>query len=156
MPSGPIVVGYDGSPAADHALAEAAALFGPRDVLVVVVWEAGAAYEAFEVSAIPAAPIDMGTAALVDEALYEGARHTADRGARLAADLGFRAESMTVADHTSAAEALVRISRERDAQAIVVGAHGRGRLEEIFLGSTSRHVLDHAPCPVLVVRGPGR
>jgi hypothetical protein len=30
MRSGPIVIGYDGSPASDHALREAAALLAPR------------------------------------------------------------------------------------------------------------------------------
>ena len=41
--SGPIIIGYDGSPVADHAIREAAALLGPRPALVVVVWESGAA-----------------------------------------------------------------------------------------------------------------
>jgi nucleotide-binding universal stress UspA family protein len=156
VPSGPILIGYDGSPAADHALREAAALLGPRQALVVVVWEAGAAYETLEVPAIPAAPIDLRTAALTDQAMYEGARGMAHRGARLAAELGFEAASLTVADDVTVAKTLVRLARERDARAMVVGAHGHSRLERLFLGSTSRHVLEHAPCPVLVVRPPGR
>ena len=49
VPSGPVLIGYDGSPSADHALREAAALFGRRQALVVVVWEAGAAYETLDV-----------------------------------------------------------------------------------------------------------
>ena len=39
---------------------------------------------------------------------------------------------------------------ERDAQALVVGAHGHGTLSEVLLGSTSRKVIRTAPCPVLV------
>ena len=156
VPSGPILIGYDGSPSADHALREAAALFGARQALVVVVWEAGAAYETLEVPTIPAAPIDLRTAALADQALYEGARQLAQRGARLAAELGFEAESLTVADEMSVAKTLDRLARERDVQTIVVGAHGHSRLEKLFLGSTSRQVLEHAPCPVLVVPPPGR
>jgi nucleotide-binding universal stress UspA family protein len=156
VPSGPILIGYDGSPSADHALREAAALFGRRHALVVVVWEAGAAYETLEVPTIPAAPIDLRTAALTDQALYEGARQTAHLGARLAAELGFEAESLTVADDVTVAKTLVRLARERDAQAIVVGAHGHSRLEKLFLGSTSRQVLEHTHCPVLVVPQPGR
>ena len=154
--SGPILIGYDGSPASDHALREAAALLGPRSALVVVVWEAGAAYATLEGPEIPAAPIDLRTAALTDQALYEGARQTAHLGARLAAELGFEAESLTVADDVTVAKTLVRLARERDAQAIVVGAHGHSRLEKLFLGSTSRQVLEHTHCPVLVVPQPGR
>jgi nucleotide-binding universal stress UspA family protein len=155
VPSGPILIGYDGSPAADHALREAAALLGPRPALVVVVWEAGAAYENLDVAEIPAAPMDLRTAVLTDQALYEGARLMADRGARLAAELGFEAEGLTVADEVTVGRTLVQLARERDAQAMVIGAHGHSRLENLFLGSTSRHVVEHAPCPVLVARPPG-
>jgi nucleotide-binding universal stress UspA family protein len=156
VPSGPILIGYDGSPSADHALREAAALFGRRQALVVVVWEAGAAYETLELPTIPAAPIDMRTAEVADQAIHEGARQLAERGARLAVELGFEAESLTVADDATVAKTLVRLARERDAQAMVVGARGHSRLEKLFMGSTSRQVLQHAPCPVLVVPSPGR
>ena len=105
---------------------------------------------------IPAAAIDLGTAALADQAMYEGARLMADRGAGLAAEVGFEAEGLTVADDVTVGKTLVRLAHERDAQAIVVGAHGHSRLENLFVGSTSRHVVEHAPCPVLVVRLPGR
>ena len=32
------------------------------------------------------------------------------------------------------------------------GAHGKGALARLLMGSTSQKVLDHAPCSVLVVR----
>jgi len=55
-----------------------------------------------------------------------------------------------VADDISVAETLVRITRERDSQAVVVGAHGHRKLTEVLLGTTSQNVMRHAPCPVLV------
>jgi hypothetical protein len=39
MASSPIVIGYDGSPASDHAVREAGALLDGREALVVVVRE---------------------------------------------------------------------------------------------------------------------
>jgi nucleotide-binding universal stress UspA family protein len=156
--SGPIVIGFDGSAASEHALREAARLLAPRPALVVVVWEAGAAFEMMEVPTtsigVPPAPIDVRTAAEVDRALYERAQRLAEHGATLAREAGFEAEGLAVADDVTVADTLVSLAQERDAQAVVVGAHGHRRLREALLGSTSQGVIRHAECPVLVVRGP--
>ena len=39
-----------------------------------------------------------------------------------------------------------------DAQLLVVGSHGRGGFRGMLLGSTSRALLQSAPCPLMVVR----
>jgi nucleotide-binding universal stress UspA family protein len=39
---------------------------------------------------------------------------------------------------------------------IVLGKHGKSGLEELLLGSVSRHVLEQSSCDVLIVMGPGR
>lgn len=44
---------------------------------------------------------------------------------------------------------------EWPADLVVVGAHGRGRMERIFLGSVSEGVVNSLPSSVLVVRGAG-
>ena len=41
-----------------------------------------------------------------------------------------------------------------DADLIVVGSRGLGRVSTMVLGSVSAEVVDHAPCPVLVTRSP--
>jgi nucleotide-binding universal stress UspA family protein len=151
-----VVIGYDGSPAAERALAEAAALLGPRPALVVVVWEAGRAFEAAEWQAltldVPAPTVDLRAAIEVDQAAYAAAERTAHQGAGLARSMGLPAESLVVADDVSIADTLVRVAEERDAPAVVVGAHGHGALSELLLGSTSRDVVRHAPCPAVVVQ----
>ena len=155
MASGPIVIGYDGSPASEHALREAGALLAGREALVVVVWEAAVAYE---VTAVPVATLgltpvalDVRTALEVERALYEGAEHLAEQGVAHARDAGFEADGLVVADELSVADTLVRVAAERDAPAIVVGARGRSAISELLLGSTSTGVIRRARRPVVVV-----
>jgi len=48
--------------------------------------------------------------------------------------------------------ALERESKTADL--LVVGSRGRSGITAALLGSVSRHVVDHAVCPVVVVKGP--
>ena len=52
----------------------------------------------------------------------------------------------------SPAEAIIDVADTRQSELIVMGARGHGTLTGLLLGSTSQKVVDHAPCPVLVVR----
>ena len=158
MRSGPILIGYDGSPAAEHVVREAGELMGGRPALVVVVWKQSVGFELLELPTatigLPPAEIDIRTALEIEESMRERAQGLAQKGAGLARDAGFEAEGLAVADDLDVpvANTIVNVARERDAQAVVVGAHGHGRASEIILGSTTRDVVRHSPCPVLVVR----
>ena len=44
--------------------------------------------------------------------------------------------------------------RERGADLVVLGTHGRGAMLEALLGSTAKSILSSLPCDALVVRGP--
>lgn len=44
------------------------------------------------------------------------------------------------------------VENAHDAQLLVVGSHGRGGFRGMLLGSTSRALLQSAPCPMVVVR----
>jgi len=49
----------------------------------------------------------------------------------------------------------VLLTASADAQMLVVGARGRGGLDEMTLGSVAQTVLQYAPCSVGVVRQAG-
>lgn len=44
-----------------------------------------------------------------------------------------------------------RYAAEAAIDLIVIGTHARGLVRRIFLGSVSKAVMEHAPCPVLTV-----
>ncbi|MCW2631117.1 MAG: hypothetical protein JWR88_79 [Pseudonocardia sp.] len=157
-PSGPVIIGFDGSPAAERAVREAGALLAPaRPALVVVVWEAGRAYDVMDIPSLaletPPVPLDIRTATEVDLAMYETAQRLAQHGANLAREAGLEAEGLAVADDVTVADTLVRLAEENSSPAVVVGSHGHSDLRDLVLGGTARSVVQHAPCPVVVVRG---
>jgi nucleotide-binding universal stress UspA family protein len=43
------------------------------------------------------------------------------------------------------------IEASQDAELVVVGSHGAGRLRRLMLGSVSAQVSQHARCPVVVI-----
>jgi nucleotide-binding universal stress UspA family protein len=47
-------------------------------------------------------------------------------------------------------EAICELAAELPATAIVIGTSGRGGFRRAVIGSTSDHVVRHAPCPVVV------
>lgn len=49
-------------------------------------------------------------------------------------------------------EEVTDLARQRRADLVVVGAHGLGRSELRWLGSTCHNVMRASPCPVLIVR----
>src|SRR4051812_8450698 len=159
MRSGPVLIGFDGSDEAAHAIREAATLMPGRQALVVVVYKAGLGFELVEdlpihTPGLPPAPLDVRTALEIDRRLAESAQRLAARGREIAQTSGFSARGLAVADDvdTPIAQTLVTVATERDGQAIVLGARGHTRAGEVFIGSTTRDVIRRAACPVVVVR----
>ena len=151
--SGPVLIAYDGSTAADHAIAKAADLFASRDALIVTVWEPGPAFQAIAAPPSPLAPIEIRTAKDLDAQLYEIAQRLAEQVAQRANKAGLDASGLAVVDDDlTIAETIVRVAKKHDAQTIVLGAHGHRVIREALIGSTTRKVIQHAECPVVVVR----
>jgi nucleotide-binding universal stress UspA family protein len=50
------------------------------------------------------------------------------------------------------AQEIITVAQDRQADLIVVGSRGRGRLAGLLLGSVAQKVISLAHCPVVVVR----
>jgi nucleotide-binding universal stress UspA family protein len=61
----------------------------------------------------------------------------------------------TLSRYGRAAEQICAVARERQPRLIVVGSRGWGPVDGVLFGSVSSGVLNHAPCPVLVVPATG-
>ena len=48
---------------------------------------------------------------------------------------------------------ILELATERDADVIIMGVRGRNPLDRMLFGSTTEHVVRHATCPVLTIRG---
>ncbi|PTA44247.1 universal stress protein [Micromonospora sp. RP3T] len=136
--SGPVVVGSDGSPSALRALGFAVERAAQRDVplRVLRVWEPpGDRW----------APPDFDPE---DVAAGERTAAEAELAPWRETFPNVPVEISTVPG--SAASLLVEASRA--AQLVVVGSRGRGGLRGMLLGSVSQQLIQHAHCPVAVVR----
>jgi nucleotide-binding universal stress UspA family protein len=79
------------------------------------------------------------------------AEEIAEEAAIAARLLGIDAESRTA--YGEPAAAIAEVARELDADLVVVGSHGRDRIEALVLGSVSRALLSRCDRPLTIVRG---
>lgn len=149
--AGTIVVGVDGSPASDAALrwaAEEAALREAR-LVAVSAWTFVPPAPIAEPGMIP---MPAGDYAGMGEAEQEAAGAELEEALRRAFPSGSPVEIERKLVDGEPAHVLEAEARAADI--VVVGSRGRGRIAAALLGSVSKHVVDHAPCPVVVVKPP--
>ena len=49
-------------------------------------------------------------------------------------------------------EVILAVTKDREADMIVMGSHGRTGLDRLLIGSVSEQVIGQTDCPVLVVK----
>jgi nucleotide-binding universal stress UspA family protein len=131
-----IVVGHDGSEHARLALETAVDFARGLGDRVVVVF----GYE----------PTPLGgESADLREALEETGRRLLEDATGSLDHEGVEIEGLLVDERP--VDALVRIGKERDARALVVGSRGQGPVTAAILGSVSHKLLHVSDRPVLVV-----
>jgi nucleotide-binding universal stress UspA family protein len=139
-----IAVGVDGSEGARVALefaAREAALRNGR-LRIVCAWE------------IPPAVYGGGFAPTLDQPTLDGFREGAETVVQEAVAAAKELQSTIECDGKAVQgqPAEVLLQQARDADLIVVGNRGHGGFASLLLGSVSHQVVQHAPCPVTVVR----
>ncbi|WP_426364745.1 universal stress protein [Streptomyces sp. E-08] len=141
MAGGRIVVGVDGSEPALKALAWAAAqaaLTGDS-LEAVISWE----YPAVWASVLPGVPLQFDPEQLAGQILDQA----------LDATLTPEAAAGTTRTVVGGNAAQALVDAAEGAELLVVGDRGYSGFKAAVLGSVSSHVAQHAPCPVVVVRG---
>jgi nucleotide-binding universal stress UspA family protein len=155
MPSapGPLLIAYDGSDNAKHAIAVAGRLLAAHPALVVSVWES-----VWALAYRHPMPGDFRVTQEVVEEMDEGAREAAEQaaaeGAELVRSAGLEAEPLAHRSDHGVHEAIVELAHEREAGVVVVGTRGRSGLQSVLLGSVSYGVVHHCRRPVLTVPPP--
>ena len=148
MASDSILIAYDGSDHAAHAIAVAGQLLGRgRTAEVVHAWEPASSARAR--SAFYAVAYDDTAEGLrVEE---ERAAEVARRGVEVAQVAGFVATGHARAGSGPLWSTIVDAARELEPQLIVMGTRGLTGVHAVVAGSVAHHVTQHAPCPVLTV-----
>ena len=132
-----ILVGYDGSEAATHALSQACRLAKQFDCPLTVLTAAADRLVREDGVETLAADEELG-------------RKVAEQGAQSARDQGVREVSLRTS--IEAPDDALVFAAEEGYDLVVVGHRGLGALRELFLGSTAKSVVDRVHCSVLVVR----
>jgi nucleotide-binding universal stress UspA family protein len=150
MSPAPILICYDGSEDSMQAVSRAAELFPGQEAVVLHVWE-----PLRDVASVPPVP---GLHGMLAEGLKEMdtigdevSKRTAEEGADRARAAGLDAEALSVSAHGRAWRNILKVARDRDVRAIVIGQRGIGGAERALLGSVSTAVVHHAGKPVVVV-----
>ncbi len=142
--AGGVIVGVDGSKGSRAALRwafELATLTGRR-LRAVRAWRYPSSVALNVLSEPPINP------RAVDLAIEEGLREIAFE------ELGAAGDRVLVSSlRGDSAGALLANARRTQAYLLVVGSRGLGGFRGLLLGSVGRTVVQHAPCPVAVVRG---
>jgi nucleotide-binding universal stress UspA family protein len=136
-----ILVAHDGSKLSDKALKKAAEMAAALRSTLVVLTVVPELYLT-ELSDMDRQRI---TNALTEEA--EAAMEKVRTS--LAATVP---DAKTVIRQGAAADKILESAQKMKADLVVVGSHGRHGARKFLLGSVSTKVVDHAPCPVLVVK----
>lgn len=148
-----IVIGYDGSSGAVHAMETAALLIPEADATVVYLWHPPfVSGELRQRLMFQAHSVEERIDLLEREGRAEAER-LVGHGVTLVRAAGWDGQPLVERCFGGDGYQLARLAEQHDVDAVVVGAHGLSGFQAV-LGSTSDLVVHVSPVPVLVVPFP--
>jgi nucleotide-binding universal stress UspA family protein len=145
-----VLLAIDGSEPATRAidLVANAALATGSEIVVAEAVETGSGLYGGPWPALAVVDTDR-----IEADLRNAATHTVEQARARLTRSGVKVEGVVLRGRP--ATAIVDQARRMQADLVVVGSRGHGRVEAMLLGSVSAEVVDHSPVPVLVARGSG-
>lgn len=146
-----ILLAVDGSVSSDRATELVSGLTLPEDSLVRVVSVHHSHVDVLAMSWAAVGETGNGT----ESEAQADARHrreAVERAEHLVRRPGLEVEGFLLRGRP--ASSIVDEAEAMAADLVVMGSRGHGTIATMLLGSTASEVVDHAPCPVLVARGP--
>jgi nucleotide-binding universal stress UspA family protein len=141
----PILLCYDGSEGARHAIETTAALFPERKAIVFHAWSPISLIVAAYGGAVAVPSYD-------DDALQDAASNVAEEGCKLANEAGLKAQpEITEVTYQGTWHTILDVADQYDVELVVLGARGLSTFKSLVLGSVSHSVAQHAHRPVLIV-----
>lgn len=151
----PILIGYDGSENARHAIRRAGELFPGRLTLILCAWEPAESAVALHGGIGSTVGLSANESLRDIDATARGiAERASNEGAEVARQAGLAAQPMVVQNNAPIWETIVQVADEVDAVLIVLGSRGLRGVRSLVLGSVSHQVTHHAHQPVLVIPSP--
>ena len=141
-----IVVATDGSPHSAAAASEAIGIAKRNSAKLTVI---------AVVPADIAMPTDIDFAAIQREKLADQEMQVAEKNARAVKDAAQKAgvDAQAFVMSGKPADAIMEIAKDKAADLVVVGSHGRTGLDRLLMGSVAERVIVLSSCAVLVAKG---
>lgn len=142
-----VLLAIDGSTSSEMARQLVGSFEWPEGTIIEVAAAVEPAIYSLGMTATPmeATPLAEAAEAEAFQAVVDAAASALEAPGRIVRPVVLRGRPATVLVHEAS------VFR---AELVVLGSRGLGPLRSMLLGSVSAEVVDHAPCPVLVVRAP--
>jgi nucleotide-binding universal stress UspA family protein len=147
----PLVLCYDGSPDARHAIRRAGEMFLGQRALVITVWQPTGGLGTFVWAGESAGMLDFQE---LDHAVASESVRISREGTSIAQEVGLRADGLVVKAGGPVWKAILEVAERRNATTIVMGSRGLTGLRSLLLGSVSSAVVHHTERPTLVIPRP--